>query len=99
MASDQLDTTNKDENVQLPVEIDDWNGLIRHVNYFIGLISILICTFFVQTQDLCQGSDKKVKICMIDEDKDEIRIQTKEEFDLNVKVNKHFIFFLLNDSY
>ncbi len=31
MASDQVDT-NSDENKKLPVEVNDWNGLIRYVN-------------------------------------------------------------------
>ncbi|CAF1311770.1 unnamed protein product [Rotaria sordida] len=37
------------------------------------------------TQFLCQGSTSKVKICLIDEEDEEICIQTKDEFDLNVK--------------
>ncbi|CAF0746169.1 unnamed protein product [Rotaria sp. Silwood1] len=37
------------------------------------------------TQILCQGPTSKVKICLIDEEDEEICIQTKDEFDLNVK--------------
>ncbi|CAF1161817.1 unnamed protein product [Adineta ricciae] len=34
---------------------------------------------------LCQNTDKKFKICMIDEEQEEIRIENKDEFDTNAK--------------
>ncbi|UJR33059.1 hypothetical protein I4U23_020518 [Adineta vaga] len=37
------------------------------------------------TQSLSQGSDKKLKICMIDEENEEIRLQNQDEFDLNAQ--------------
>ncbi|CAF0766785.1 unnamed protein product [Adineta steineri] len=66
MASDQNDTSTN-ENKQLPIEVNDWNGLNQ------------------QAQLLCQGSDKNVKICLIDEEQEEIRLQNQDEFDLNVQ--------------
>ncbi|UJR14109.1 hypothetical protein I4U23_001105 [Adineta vaga] len=36
-------------------------------------------------QHLCRNTDKKFKICMIDEEQEEIRIENKDEFDMNVK--------------
>jgi hypothetical protein len=44
-------------------------------------------SLYKYVQLLCQGSEKKMKICMIDEEQEEIRLQNKEDFDLNVKVN------------
>ncbi len=45
---------------------------------------------YFQTEVISQGADKKLKICVIDEEQDEIRLQNQEEFDLNVKVKKIF---------
>ncbi|CAF2555925.1 unnamed protein product [Rotaria sp. Silwood2] len=36
-------------------------------------------------QYLCRNTDKKFKICMVDEEQEEIRIENKDEFDTNVK--------------
>ncbi|CAM2715589.1 unnamed protein product [Rotaria socialis] len=37
------------------------------------------------TQFLCRGSNNKMKICLIDEEQEELCITTQDEFDLNVK--------------
>ncbi len=42
---------------------------------------------------LGQRSKKSIKICMIDEEQEEIRLQNKDEFNLNVKVNLFEEFF------
>ncbi|CAF1262893.1 unnamed protein product [Rotaria sordida] len=66
MSSSQVNTTSGNAK-QAPVEVADWNGLIRYVQF------------------LCRNTDKKFKICMIDEEQEEIRIENKDEFDTNVK--------------
>ncbi|CAF1334234.1 unnamed protein product [Rotaria sp. Silwood1] len=66
MSSNQVNTTSGNTK-QSPVEVTDWNELVRYVQF------------------LCRNSDKKFKICMIDEEQEEIRIENKDEFDTNVK--------------
>ncbi len=80
------------ENIKRPpIDIPNWNELLRYVSLLNNNLLGLSVIFF-QTQFLCRGTDKKYKICMIDEEQEEIRIENQEEFDTNVKVKFNYFF-------
>ena len=69
-----------------PLEITDWTTLIEYVSQSLVTIEAPTSRLF-QTQYLNRAGDQTVKICVVDEENEEIRIDNKEEFDMNVQVN------------
>ena len=70
-----------------PLEITDWNALVDYVSSSFVTIQESSSLPLSQTKYLNRAGNQTIKICVIDEENEEIRIDNKEEFNTNVEVD------------